>query len=172
MHTARLLVALNVQSPTRRREVRRTLLLGCGIASSALYVATDILGSLRYPGYSYRDQWFSELTAQGSPVRTFMVATNVIPYTALVTALAAGIWLTPGRPRAARLTGGFLLGFAAFGMAGGLAFPMKPREALAAGEGTLRNTLHIPATALMSLCIVLAMGVGAGLLGRRFRVYS
>ena len=49
---------------------------------------------------------------------------------------------------------------------------MKPREALAAGEGTLRHTMHIPATMLMSICILLAMGAGARLLGRQFRLYS
>jgi hypothetical protein len=65
-----------------------------------------------------------------------------------------------------------LLGYATFGVAGGLVFPMRPREALAAGEGTLRNTMHIPATAVMSLFIVLAMGFGATLLGKRFRYYS
>jgi bacteriorhodopsin len=46
---------------------------------------------------------------------------------------------------------------------------MNTREALAAGEGTLRNAMHIPRTALMSLFIVLTMGFGAALLGRRFR---
>jgi hypothetical protein len=49
---------------------------------------------------------------------------------------------------------------------------MKPREALAAGEGTLRNTMHIPATAVMSLFIVLAVGFGSTLLGKRFQYYS
>jgi hypothetical protein len=70
------------------------------------------------------------------------------------------------------LTAAGLAGYAAFGLAGGLVFPMKPREALAASEGTLRNTMHIPSTMLMSVCIVLAMAAGAGLLGRRFRTYS
>src|SRR5215207_694700 len=55
---------------------------------------------------------------------------------------------------------------------GGVLFPMRPREELAAGEGTLRNVMHIPATAMMSLFIVLAMGFGATLLGKRFRYYS
>jgi hypothetical protein len=49
---------------------------------------------------------------------------------------------------------------------------MRPREVLAAGEGTLRNVMHIPATAVMGLFIVLAMGFGATLLGERFRYYS
>jgi hypothetical protein len=32
--------------------------------------------------------------------------------------------------------------------------------------------MHIPATAVMSLCLVLAMGFGATLVGKRFRHYS
>ena len=37
---------------------------------------------------------------------------------------------------------------------------------------SLRNTLHIPATALMSLSLLLAMVFGSRLLGNRFRWYS
>jgi Protein of unknown function (DUF998) len=150
----------------------RKILLGCGIVSSVLYVVTDVLGTLRYPGYSYADQTFSELTAQGAPTRPLMVALNGIPYGVLVAAFAGGVWASAGPKRAARITRAMLLGYAAFGVAGGLVFPMRPREALAAGEGTLRNTMHIPATAVMSLFIVLAMGFGATLLGKRFRYYS
>jgi len=147
-------------------------LLGCGIVSSVLYVLSDVLGTLRYEGYSYADQEFSELTAEGSPVRPLMITLNEIPYTLLVGAFAAGVWTSADRERAGRITGAMLLGYAAFGMAGGLFFPMKPREALAAGEGTLRNTMHIPATALMSQFLLLAMGFGSTLLGERFRYYS
>jgi hypothetical protein len=150
----------------------RKILLGCGIVSSVLYIVTDVLGTLRYPGYSYADQTFSELTAQGAPTRPLMVALNGIPYGVLVAAFAGGVWASAGPKRAARITRAMLLGYAAFGVAGGLVFPMRPREALAAGEGTLRNTMHIPATAVMSLFIVLAMGFGATLLGKRFRYYS
>src|SRR5215216_3810648 len=150
----------------------RKISLICGIVSSVLYVVTDVLGTLRYPGYSYADQEFSELTAQGAPTRDFMVTLNVIPYTLLVAAFAVGVWTSAAPKRAARITGTMLLGYAAFGFAGGVLFPMRPREALAAGEGTLRNVIHIPATAVMSLFIVLAMGFGARLLGKRFRNYS
>ena len=150
----------------------RKILLGCGIVSSVLYIAVDILGTLRYPGYRYTEQQFSELTAAGSPVRPLMIALNVIPYTLLVVAFAMGVWTSARPKRAGRITGAMLLGYAAFGMAGGAVFPMKPREALAAGEGTLRNTMHIPATMVMSLFILLAMGFGATLLGKRFRYYS
>src|SRR4029450_12964251 len=103
----------------------RKILLGCGIVSSVLYVVSDVIGALRYPGYSYADQEFSELTAQGSPVRPLMIALNEIPYTLLVLAFAVGVW-TPAPPkRARRITGAMLLGYAAFGMAGGGVFPLR-----------------------------------------------
>ncbi|HEU5099455.1 MAG TPA: hypothetical protein VFU22_10580 [Roseiflexaceae bacterium] len=36
-------------------------MLGCGIVASAWWVVMDVVGSLRYPGYSYIDQTISEL---------------------------------------------------------------------------------------------------------------
>ena len=150
----------------------RKILLGCGIVSSVLYVVSDVIGSLRYPGYRYADQEFSELTAQGAPTRPLMVALNGIPYGVLVAAFAGGVWASAGPKRAARITGAMLIGYAASGTLTGVLFPMSTREVLAAGEGTLRNVMHVPATAVMSLCIVLAMGFGAPLLGKRFRYYS
>jgi len=142
------------------------------MVSSVLYVVSDVIGALRYPGYSYADQEFSELTAQGSPVRPLMIALNEIPYTLLVGAFAVGVWTSAPPKRAGRITAAMLIGYAAFGMAGGVVFPMKPREALAAGEATLRNAMHIPATMVMSLFILLAMGFGSTLLGKRLRYYS
>ena len=150
----------------------RKILLGCGVVSSVLYVAADVLGTLRYPGYSYADQWFSELTAQGSPVRPLMITLNGIPYTLLVAAFAVGAWTSAAPKRAARITGAMLLGYAASGFAGGVLFPMRTREAVAAGEETLRNVMHIPATVVMSLFFLLAVVFGSKLLGKRFRYYS
>ena len=152
--------------------MKRKILLISGIVSSVLYVVGDVLGTLRYPGYSYADQTFSELTAQGSPVRPLMIALNEIPYTLLVLAFAAGVWESAGRTRAGRITAAMLLGYALTGMVTGVFFPMPTREVLAAGEGTLRNAMHPPGTIVMSLFIVLAMAFGATLLGRRFRYYS
>src|SRR5215213_8919952 len=150
----------------------RKLLVGCGIVSSVLYFVGDGLGTLRYPGYSYADQEFSELTAQGSPVRPLMVGLNGILYTVLVTAFGVGVWTSAGSKRAGRITAAMLIGYALTGMVTGVLFPMKTREALAAGEGTLRNAMHPPGTIVMSLFIVLAMAFGSTLLGRRFRYYT
>ena len=150
----------------------RTILLICGIVSSVLYIAFDILATLRYPGYRFTEQQFSELTAAGSPVRPLMIALSVIPYTLLVAAFAVGVWISATPKRAGRITGAMLLGYAAFGMVGGWFTPMNTREALAAGERGLRNAMHVPMTAVMSLFMLLAMGFGATLLGKRFRYYS
>ena len=150
----------------------RKILLGCGVVSSVLYIAVDVLGSLRYPGYRYTEQQFSELTAAGSPVRPLMISLSEIPYTLLVAAFAGGVWTSAEPKRAGRITGAMLLGYALTGMVTGVFFPMNTREALAAGEGGLRNAMHPVGTAVMSLFIVLAMGFGARLLGRRFRYYS
>jgi hypothetical protein len=43
---------------------------------------------------------------------------------------------------------------------------------LRGAEVTSRGSLHAPMTAVMSLFILLSMGFGAFLLGRRFRLYS
>ena len=83
------------------------------------YVVTDVLGTLRYEGYSYADQTFSELTAQEAPTRPLMVALNGIPYSLLVAAFTGGVYTSAGPKRAARITGAMLLGYAAFGFAGG-----------------------------------------------------
>ena len=68
----------------------RTILLLCGVLSSLLYVGADLLATMRYPGYSYTDQMFSELLALGAPTRPFMIAPMTV-YNALVIAFAVGV---------------------------------------------------------------------------------
>ena len=150
----------------------RKILLGCGIASSVLYVASDILVSWWDPGYSYRDQSFSELLAPGSPTRPLVLVLLAIPYGVLVAAFGAGVWASVGPRRAGRITAALLVGYAVLGAVGGVYLSAPTREVLEAGEETWRNTLHLPATAVSVLSILLAMGFGATLLGRRFRYFS
>ena len=150
----------------------RKILLGCGIASSVLYVASDILISWWDPNYSYRDQSFSELLAPGSPTRPLVLVLNAIPYGVLVTAFGVGVWASASRRRAGRITGALLVGYAVIGAVTGVFLSAATREVLEAGEETWRNTMHLPGTAVSVLCILLGMGFGSTLLGRRFRYFS
>jgi hypothetical protein len=164
--------ASRTRDTTKRRSSVRKILLASGVVSSVWYVATDIIGTLRYPGYSFADQEFSELLAAGAPTRSLMVALNGVPYGVLVAAFAAGVWMSTGGSRAGRIAGAMLIGYAVTGMITGVIFPMDRREVIAAGEASMRNAVHGPGTAMMSLFLLLAMGFAAVLLGRRFRYYT
>jgi hypothetical protein len=152
--------------------VVRKILLGCGIASSVLYVASDILISWWDPNYSYRDQSFSELLAPGSPTRPLVLMLLAIPYGVLVTAFGVGVWASASRRGAGRITGALLVGYAVIGAVTGVFLSAPTREVLEAGEETWRNRMHLPGTAVSVLCILLAIGLGSTLLGRRFRYFS
>jgi hypothetical protein len=146
-------------------------MLGCGVASSFLYLAMDFVSSLRYHGYRYTDQAVSELNATGAPTRTLFVGLS-IPYNLLLFAFSAGIRTAAGRRKAGRTTAAMLAASAVVGQVTPLFFPMDRREVMAAGDGTFRGSLHIPATVLGSVFILLAMGFGATLGGTRFRLYT
>jgi hypothetical protein len=150
----------------------RKILLGCGIVSSVLYVATDVLGTLLYEGYSYTANTWSELFAIGAPTRPLIVPYSIAGIL-LTAAFAGGLWtLSTPKRLAARITAAMLLGTSVVGVAAQVLFPEPTREVAAAGEGTLRNALHPPVTMVSILFLLLAVGFGATLLGRRFRYYS
>ena len=52
--------------------IARQALLACGILSSLFYFATDLLGGMRYEGYSFTAQAISELGAIGAPSKPFV----------------------------------------------------------------------------------------------------
>ena len=49
---------------------------------------------------------------------------------------------------------------------------MHQREVLAAGGGTLSDTMHVALGAVTVFLMFLAIGFGAGTFGKRFRLYS
>ncbi len=148
----------------------RKILLGAGIFSSALWVAMDIVAALRYAGYNYTDQTFSELSAIDAPTRPLIVAV-VIACEILVIAFGVGVWGVAGRNRAPRVVAGLLVAGGGVNLVG-LFTPMHQREVLAAGGGTLTDTLHIMLGVTDSLLFLLIVGFGAAALGQRFRLYS
>ena len=166
------------RSQTMARQVRsasmvRQALLTCGILSSLLYVATDVLGGMRYDGYSFSSQAISELAAIGAPSKPF-VDPLFIAYDLLALAFGVGVYLAAaGGPRALRITATMLVGYGAIGFAAGVfagptLFAMHQR-----GLGSLASDApHIILTGALVLLLLIAMGFGTLALGKRFRLYS
>ena len=146
----------------------RRILLACGVLSSLLYVAMNIVVPMQWEGYSSASQMVSELSAIGAPTRRLWVQLS-IAYGALFTAFSWGVWQSARRGGPLRIVGGLMLAGALVGFAWP---PMHLREVLAAGEGTLTDTMHIVFTMVWGLLVLLAMGFGAAAFGRRFRLYS
>jgi len=157
-------------SPSRdvSHEGSRKALLVCGIASSLLYAA--MIWAVRYEGYSPISQVPSELTAIGAPTQALWARLGWI-YTMLVTAFGFGLWKSAGRNRAVRIAGGLILAYASLGLLWPFA-AMHQREVLAAGGGTLSDTMHVVLGGVTVFLMFLAIGVGATAFGKRFRVYS
>lgn len=150
--------------------VRKALLV-CGILSSLLYVATDIVAAMRYEGYSYTSQTISELSAIGAPTRAFL-GPVYFAYEVLLIAFGLGVWVSAGRKRALRVTGGLMVAHGVVNMAVGPFSSMHMRETVAMGGATLSDTLHIALASVTVLLILLTIGFGATAFGKRFRLYS
>ncbi len=148
----------------------RKVLLACGIASSLLYVASTILGARRWERYSSTSHTVSELSAIGAPSRSLVVPLG-LAYDVLVIAFAFGVWGSAGGKRALRVVAGLLGGYGVVGLAGPFV-PMHRREALAVGQGSLTDRMHIIVTMVLVLFILLIVGIGATVFGKRFRLYS
>lgn len=146
------------------------ILLACGIASSALYAAMNVVVAYQWPDYSSRTQTVSELSAVDAPTRALWVPLGFV-YTLLVTAFGWGVHASAHGGRRLRWSGGLLMAYGITGIAWPF-FPMHLREVIAAGGATWTDTMHIVFTAFTVLLMVLSMGFGAAALGRTFRMYS
>ena len=149
------------------RRARRAL-LACGVLSSLLYAATDVLGGLRWEGYSFTSQAISELMAAGVPSERF-VDPLFLAYDALMLAFGVGVLLEAGGGRRAlRIAGALVVAYALIGTTGPTLFEMQPR-----GAGSLQSDFpHIVVTGLLSLLLLLTIGFAAAALGGRFGWFS
>jgi hypothetical protein len=102
-----------VHWPVRRGCPAWRLLLVCGVLSATLCVATDLLGGMRYPGYSVTSQ---ALTTTGAPSEP-LVDPLVLAYGMLALAFAVGVLrdrrlalIAPALPGVIPLISGLLLG--------------------------------------------------------------
>jgi pimeloyl-ACP methyl ester carboxylesterase len=167
-HNIRAIAVKLRPASTIERQWWRRAFLACGIVSSLVYGA--MIWAIRYEGYSLVSQVPSELTAIGAPTRALWAQLGWI-YTMLVTAFGVGLWKSAGRNRAVRIVGGLILAYASLGLLWPFA-AMHQREVLAAGGGTLSDTLHVVLGGVTVFLMFLAIGFGATAFGQRFRLYS
>jgi hypothetical protein len=157
--------------PTVTRHLMiRKLLLSCGILAALLYVGSDILAAMSWEGYSYTAQSVSELRAIGAPTRAFLMPI-LITYTLLEIAFGFGVWraAAPGglSKRSLRIAGGLLIGLGVME----LSMPFLQLN-LNEDVGSFTNMLHLVATVVTVLLLLLIIGFGATADGKWFRLYS
>jgi hypothetical membrane protein len=146
---------------------RKTLLV-CGVVSSFLYVAIDVLAAVVYGGYhSFTSQAISELGAIGAPTK-HLVDPLFLVYDLLLIAFAVGVWQAAGGKRALQLIGVFLAGIGVVGLPAPWFYAMHLRGT----TGVASDVPHIVATGLIVALILAAMIAGAFAFGRRFRAFS
>ena len=146
----------------------KRVLIFCGILSSLLYTAANIVVPMQYEGYNAFSQTVSELSAIEAPTRSLWVGFAGV-YSLLVAAFGWGIWMSAGEKRSIRVVGICILISAVVGL---FWPPMHQREVLSDGGGSLTDTLHIAFAFFTVLMMLLAMLFGAASLGNRFRLYS
>jgi hypothetical protein len=144
--------------------VKPRLLLWTGVLSSVVYVAADVLGAMRWPGYDPLSQTISELSAIGAPSRPLWGAFGFVYDLLLVT---FGVLVCQGARgrRAVRVIGAALIAIASIGF-------FWPPMHLRGEPPTLTDTLHVVWASVVSLLILTAVAVGTRALGRAFRRFS
>lgn len=144
------------------------VLLICGVLSSLLYIAMNIFVPMQWEGYSSASQTVSELSAIDAPTRSLWVPLGFV-YALLTVAFGLGVWKSAAANRPLRIVGGLLF---INGVVSLFWPPMHQREVLAAGGGTLTDTMHIIFSIVTVLLFMLSIGFGAAAFGKRFRLYS
>ena len=147
--------------------VRKSLLI-CGILSMLWYVAMNVIVPMQYPGYDIASQTVSELSAIDAPTRTFWFVLGIF-YSVFFIAFGSGIWQSANENRKLRLVAAVIIFDAVLGF---FWPPMHRREVIAAGEGTLTDTLHLVWAFVHLLLMLIMIGLGASVFGKRFRIFS
>lgn len=142
-------------------------LLGCGILSPLLYLASDALASLRYEGYSYPHQTLSELNAIGAPTRPLTALFGLALYLLLI-GFGIGVWRSAAGQRRLRVVGALVISLGAVSVALGPFASMQPRGV---EQGT-SGMLHLVGIAVGAATILPSILVSATAFGPRFRIYA
>ena len=146
----------------------QTMLLVSGIVSIVWYVVINIITPLEYTGYSVVSQTVSELSALDAPTRSLWLAL-CIPFSILTIIFGYGVWLSAGHNKKLRFVALIIILDA---IIGSFWPPMHKREIIAAGGGTLTDTLHLVWAFVHLVFMLLMIGFSAAALGKGFRIYS
>jgi hypothetical protein len=144
------------------------LLIYCGAAAAALYIAMNVFIPFLDTGYDWITQTVSELSAVDAPTRPVWFPLGIL-YTLLVAAFGWGIVKVAGEKRSLHLAGIFMI---INGLAGLAWSPMHQREILAAGGGTFTDTWHIIMAVITVVLMFFSISFGAASFGKAFRLYS
>lgn len=121
-----------------------------------------------WPAYSSFSYTISELSAVDAPTRPLWVPLGLL-YALLVAAFGVGVLQAAGTSRAQRALGWMLV---VNGLLSLVWPPMHQRAVLAAGGGTLTDTLHLVWAGMTMVLMVGGMIVSLPLFGRRFVAYT
>lgn len=148
----------------RGLSLRRALLV-CGIIGAALYPLSDIFASMRYPGFSYRDQAVSELFAIGAPTGDLVVPLFSVSSTLLLL-FGVGIWLSANGRRRLQWMGVMMVLNTIDALVLWNVFPMHMRGE----QPTFTDTMH--GALAIDPFLLAAVILGAMAFTGRFRVYT
>jgi hypothetical protein len=132
------------------------------------YIIINIIVMMQYPGYDSASTTISELSAIGTSTRTLWVVLCIF-YSILFMAFGAGIWLSANGNRNLKIVAVVIFFDAFIGL---FWPPMHQRDVIAAGGGTLTDTLHIVWACIHLVLMLLMIGFGAAALGKDFKVFS
>lgn len=153
--------------PFRQTAIQKALFIS-GILSSVVYLVANIVCASLYEGYSSVSLSVSELSAIDAPTRPLWISLTTI-YSLLVIAFGWGIWQSSMLSRRLKTVGILFIAYAVIGF---FWPPMHQRQVLAAGGGTISDTLHIAFTFVTVPLMMLAIGIGASAFDKKFRIYS
>jgi hypothetical protein len=146
-------------------QVRSTrLLVFCGVAAPALYIAGDILMAMKDDGYNYLHQTISELNAVGAPTRGLSIAFGAAVYLLLI-AFGIGVRQAAGEGGKLRLAGNLLVALGIFSL---WAVPFASMDV----RGAEQEPTHLVAGAFAVVLLVMIIGVTAAAYPGIWRRYS
>ncbi len=159
--------SLHPTGTSEKISLNKVLLTG-GILSSLYYFAINVYVPLHYEGYHSASQTVSELSAIGAPTRSLWVMLVTV-YSVLTLAFGWGILRESGQNRYLHWAGVLTIAYTIFGL---FWPPMHTRETLAAGGGSLTDTLHIVWTVITIPLWLLIMVIVTKVFSQSFRIYT